>query len=109
MLCEDSRAPWMLENPVSRLSSLWRKPDHAFHPCDFAGYVEGLDAYTKKTCLWTGGGFVMPPTMRVEPSEGSRMHLMPPSEDRANLRSATPEGFARAVFLANRSAASAAA
>jgi hypothetical protein len=37
----------------------------------------------------------------VEPTLGSMIHLMPPSEDRGDLRSITPEGFARAVFLAN--------
>lgn len=95
ILCEHARAPWMLENPVGRLSTLWRKPDHLFDPCDYG------DPYTKKTCLWSGGGFVMPPTARVEPTRGSAMHLMPPTQDRANLRSATPEGFARAVFAAN--------
>jgi len=60
------------------------------------------DTYTKKTCLWTGGGFKMPEKRSVEPTEGSKMHLMPPSENRANLRSATPMGFAQAVFEANR-------
>jgi hypothetical protein len=44
----------------------------------------------------------MPPKNRVEPIEGSKMHLLPPSAERANLRSATPEGFAQAVFEANR-------
>jgi len=38
-------------------------------------------------------------------SRGSIMHLMPPSEDRADLRSVTPMGFARAVFQANHLAA----
>jgi hypothetical protein len=96
MLCENMAAPWMLENPVGRLSTAWRKPDHTFDPCDFG------DPWTKKTCLWVGGGFVMPPAARVEPTEGSKMHLMAPSSDRANLRSATPPGFARAVFASNR-------
>lgn len=95
VLCENSRAAWMLENPVSRLSTLWRAPDFTFDPCDYG------DPYTKKTCLWTGGGFVMPEKQRVEPVEGSKMHLMAPSAERANLRSATPPGFARAVFAAN--------
>ena len=31
----------------------------------------------------------------------NRIHLMPPSKDRKNLRSATPQGFANAVFNAN--------
>lgn len=94
-LCEWFDAPWMLENPVSRLASAWRKPDYNFDPCDYG------DPYTKKTCLWTGNGFVMPPKQRVEPTQGSKMHLMPPGDDRANQRSETPMGFARAVFAAN--------
>lgn len=94
-LCEFSGGMWMLENPVGRLSTAWRKPDHTFDPCDYG------DPYTKKTCLWTSANFVMPPKQYVEPTEGSAMHLMAPSADRANLRSATPMGFARAVFEAN--------
>jgi hypothetical protein len=95
-------APWMLENPVSTISSYWREPDYAFDPCDFGGYLTPTgDAYTKRTCLWTGGGFIMPQPSPVPATEGSRMHLLPPSEERANLRSATPAGFARAVFEAN--------
>ena len=87
--------PYLIENPVSTVSSYWRKPDYSFDPCDYG------DPYTKKTCLWTGNGFVMPEKARVEPTEGSKMHLMPPSAERANLRSETPMGFARAVFNAN--------
>lgn len=94
-LCENAQAPWMLENPVSRLSSCWRKPDHMFDPCDYG------DDYTKKTCLWVGNGFVMPPKQPVTPTQGSKMHRLPPSAERAAIRSATPAGFARAVFAAN--------
>lgn len=101
VLCEASGAPWMLENPVSRLSSCWRKPDFTFDPADYG------DGYTKKTCLWTGNGFVMPPKNRVEISAPSYIHKMPPGPDRANLRSATPMGFARAVFEANSNRATA--
>lgn len=101
-LCEDSGALFLIENPISTLATYWRKPDYSFNPCEYGGYLnpEG-DAYTKKTCLWTGGGFVMPEHKAVEPTEGSKMHLLPPSEDRANLRSATPLGFAEAVCIAN--------
>jgi len=95
-------APWMIENPVGLLSTRWRTPEHIFDPCDYGGYLDGPgDAYTKKTCLWTGNGFRMPPLRPVAPVEGSRIHLMPPSPDRANRRSETPMGFARAVFEAN--------
>lgn len=49
-ICEATGAPWGLENPVSVLSSHMGKPDYSFNPCDYG------DPYTKKTCLWTGGG-----------------------------------------------------
>lgn len=101
-LCNATGAPYGIENPVSTISSYWRKPDHTFDPCDFADYPGGeSDTYTKRTCLWTGGGFVLPQKRRLDPVDGSRMHLMPPSSERANLRSATTPGFARAVFEAN--------
>ncbi len=87
--------PYFIENPVSTIATYWRKPDHYFDPCDYG------DPYTKKTCLWVGNGFVMPEKTPVEPTLGSKMHYLPPSPERANLRSLTPEGFARAVFLAN--------
>jgi hypothetical protein len=99
-ICEWCECPWFLENPVGTLSTYWRKPDFHFDPCDYAGYLDNpaLEAYTKKTCLWTGGGYTMPATKPVVPILGSKMHLLPPSADRANLRSETPRGFARAVF-----------
>ena len=94
--------PWMLENPVGRLAKCWREPDVSFDPYEYGGYLdpEG-DAYTKKTCLWVGGGFVMPEPKPVYPVEGSKMHRVSPSAGRANIRSETPMGFARAVFEAN--------
>lgn len=105
-ICDDSGAPYMIENPVGTLSTYWREPDYAFDPCDYG------DPYTKRTLLWTGGGFVMPPVVKpgdmfgaptwVPPTEGSKMHKLPPGPERANLRSETPKGFARAVFNANR-------
>lgn len=102
ILLEYTGAPWMLENPIGRLSTIWRQPDHNFNPCDFGGYLEPAgDAYTKRTCLWTGGGFVMPDRRPVEPTEGSKMHRVAPGPERANIRSLTPAGFALAVYLAN--------
>ncbi len=103
-LCEDSGAPYMIENPVGSLSKYWREPDYSFHPVHYAGYSPDpkADGYSKKTCLWTGGGFVMPDRKPGEPSLGALIHRMPPSEDRADKRSATPAGFAHAVFEANR-------
>lgn len=103
-ICEESRAPYLIENPVGVLSTYWRKPDHLFDPCDYAGYLSdpSEDAYTKKTCLWTGGGFVMPEPRRVDPVLGSKMHRLSESKGRGDLRSVTPRGFAAAVFAANR-------
>lgn len=95
-IAESLNCPYLIENPIGTLSTYWRKPDFKFDPCDYG------DPYTKKTCLWTGGGFLMPEKNRVNPIEGSKMHRLPPSEDRQELRSVTPEGFARAVFQANR-------
>jgi len=93
-ICEAFGAPWMLENPVGMLSSYWRKPDYTFQPWQYG------DTYTKKTCLWTGGGFVMPAAWQRTKPAGTvaTIHLMPPSADRGDKRSVTPAGFARAVF-----------
>ena len=104
-ICEGSGAPWMLENPVSMLASYWRAPDYIFDPNDYG------DPYIKRTCLWVGAGFAMPPLIKpgdmfeeatwVEPSEGSIMHMMADSKGRAERRSITSAGFARAVYRAN--------
>jgi len=115
--------PYMIENPVSRISSQWRKPNHTFNPCDYGGYlpegdqspypavIPARDAYTKKTCLWTGNGFVMPEARPVEPEKfqdknglnysGPAFKLGGRSLRTKNIRSATPRGFAKAVFAAN--------
>lgn len=97
-----SGAPWMVENPVSVLASAFGKPDHYFHPYDYTA-IEPADNYTKKTSLWTGGGFVMPQPQRIlvlSPPD-DRIHKAPPGPERENFRSATPMGFARAVYQAN--------
>ena len=110
--------PYFIENPVSVLSTLWRKPDYSFHPYEYGGYIDPeqaehpkwpdyiapMDAYPKKTCLWTGGDFTMPDKSPVEPETGhSRQHLKlgGKSMKTKNIRSATPRGFAQAVFNAN--------
>lgn len=38
--------PYMIENPVSQISTFWRKPDHIFHPYHFTAYCKE-DNYTK--------------------------------------------------------------
>jgi hypothetical protein len=101
-ICEGSGAPWMLENPVSTISSYWRKPDYSFHPHDFTAFEPG-DNYTKKTCIWSGGGFIMPRAARarLNAAPDDRIHKAPPGPARGDFRSATPMGFARAVFESN--------
>lgn len=104
--CAWSGAPWMIENPVGVLSSMSHigKPQHYFHPWEYAGYLPDIEAEntTKKTCLWTGGGFIMPQTWPAPEPHRNDVWLAPPTDDRADIRSATPRGFARAVFDANR-------
>ena len=39
-LAEWTQAPYMIENPVSTVSSYWRIPDYTFDPCDYGGYVD---------------------------------------------------------------------
>ena len=107
--------PYLIENPVSVLSTMWRKPDHIFQPFEYGGYIpetEGkhpvwpeyiapFDAYSKKTCLWTGGGFKMPEQRPVDCEKYGKSNqwgkLGGKSQKTKNIRSATPRGFATAV------------
>lgn len=148
--------PWALENPVSVISTMWRKPDFKFHPHEYGqylpaydvhptypDYINARDAYPKKTCIWSGNGFVMPDFERVGPlgydlddsgvfiecfgdpyffktlfsENGDRLYddegkplwgysnqhkkLGGRSLKTKNIRSATPRGFANAVFEYN--------
>lgn len=78
-----------IEQPVSILSSHWRKPDQIIQPWQF-GHGE-----TKTTCLWLRGLPLLVPTNVVEGRE-ARIHKMPPSDDRAEKRSETYAGVAEA-------------
>lgn len=103
--CEATGAPYLIENPVSTISTYWRKPDHAFHPWHF-NRLDAGSSYTKKTCLWTGGGFRMPLPLVDEalPVDKNYIHYLGSNakdDSGKDLRSITPTGFARAVFLAN--------
>jgi hypothetical protein len=115
--------PYFIENPVSVLATKWRKPDYSFHPYEYGGYIADdqaehprwpeyiapRDAYKKKTCLWTGGGFVMPDKVAVD-CEGyhgngystAMMKLGGKSQRTKDIRSATPRGFAEAVYQSNK-------
>ena len=115
---ETIEVPYFIENPVSVLATKWRKPDYTFHPYEYGGYIPDsqgehprwpdyiadFDAYPKRTCLWTGGGFKMPTRYPVDVEDGysdQYKKLGGKSDKTKNIRSATPRGFARAVFEAN--------
>jgi len=115
---DDFCVPYFIENPVSVLATKWRKPDYNFHPYEYGEYLDDheavhprwpeyiadRDAYTKKTCLWTGGGFRMPtkiPTCKPTGYSTQHLKLGGKSQRTKDIRSATPRGFAKAVQEAN--------
>lgn len=79
-----------IENPVGIMSTKWRKPDQIIQPWQF-GHGE-----TKRTCLWLKGLMPLIPTNIVDGRE-QRIWKMPPSADRAKLRSKTFPGVAKAM------------
>lgn len=79
-----------IENPVSIMSTLYRKPDQIIQPWQF-GHGE-----TKATCLWLKGLSLLEATDMVDGRE-PRVHRLPPSADRWKLRSATYQGIADAM------------
>ena len=81
---------WAIENPIGIMSTHYRKPDQIIQPWQF-GHGE-----TKATCLWLNGLHKLEPTNIVEGRE-QRIWKMPPSKDRAKLRSKTYEGIAKAM------------
>jgi len=81
-----------VENPIGIMSSKYRKPDQIIQPWQF-GHGE-----TKATCLWLKNLPLLTPTNIVEGRE-QRIHKMPPSADRAKLRSITYAGIAQAMAL----------
>lgn len=79
-----------IENPIGIMSTLYRKPDQIIQPWQF-GHGE-----TKATCLWLKGLPKLTPTNIVSGRE-PRLHRLPPSPDRAKLRSKTYPGIAQAM------------
>lgn len=79
-----------IENPVSIMSTLYRKPDQIIQPWEY-GHGE-----TKATCLWLKNLPMLTPTNVVEGRE-ARIHKMPPSKDRWKKRSETYDGIANAM------------
>lgn len=79
-----------IENPISIISSMIRKPDQIIQPYMF-GHGE-----TKATCLWLKNLPRLIPTNIVEGRE-NRIWKMPPSANRWKLRSTTYKGIAEAM------------
>ena len=87
-----------IENPVSIMSTKWRKPDQIVQPYMF-GHKE-----TKATCLWLKGlpklistSDLKNETLALPENERMRLHYLPPSIDKGKLRSITFQGIADAV------------
>lgn len=95
---------YAMENPSGRLrkklkEGKWKTdiglPSLSFDPWHFG------DPYTKRTHLW-GEMNTDLPLSTVVPVEGSKMHKMSSGAEKiGGERSATPEGFAYAFFMAN--------
>lgn len=117
---------WVVENPMSRIHKLNPELGQVkckFDPCDFAGYCSNEEErennrYNKKTWLW--GKFNAPVKKRIEPfmkdspiwkrtdAKGNSISGKTfgkkrlTKQDWANIRSATPMGFAWAFYEANK-------
>jgi site-specific DNA-cytosine methylase len=99
MAFAECRAPRVaIENPVGVMSTQYRKPDQVIQPYQF-GHTE-----TKATCLWLRNLPRLRPTLNLREqtmslpvAERARIHYMPPTAERAALRSKTYAGIARAM------------
>ncbi|RFZ75563.1 hypothetical protein DS742_28280 [Lacrimispora amygdalina] len=87
-----------IENPVGIMSSVYKKPSQIVQPYEY-GHME-----QKKTCLWLKGLPLLQPTnnvydqmMELPKNKRERLHYLPPSPERAKLRSKTFPGIAKAM------------
>jgi len=97
---------WCLENPAGRLRWFLGDPTTIIQPHHFAGYAEDPETqrYTKMTLLW--GDFSLPERRNAEPirvcAQGSWVQKLGGKSDKTKrLRSMTPEGLAKAFYVAN--------
>ena len=77
-----------IENPIGIMSTIWRKPDQIIQPWQF-GHDE-----TKATCLWLKNLPLLKPTNIIN-GRNHNIWRMPPSKDRAKIRSKTFPGIAK--------------
>ena len=104
---------WALENPVGRIARLVPElgsPLLRFNPCDYAGFADcpASEAFTKRTCIWGSFNPNLPaaPVAPVYYTKGNKRgswqwaNLGGKSERTKELRSMTPQGFARSFAAA---------
>ena len=93
-----------MENPVGKLRKWIGPPLYRFQPHWFAGLSDEplTEAYTKRTCLW-GWFNTNLPRHDVDPVHGSMLWRKygGKSERTKEMRSMTPQGFARSFYAAN--------
>ncbi len=85
-----------IENPIGRLSTLWRKPEQTIQPWQFWGGQEGAGE-VKATCLWLKG---LPKLIATTPNETGRhpaCWLESPGPRRKSNRARTYAGIAAAM------------
>lgn len=91
-----------IENPIGVISSQFRKPDQIIQPWQFG------DNASKATCLWLKNLPLLKPTNEYPPriingkkrwgnQTDSGQNKLPPSKNRAMLRSKTYPGIAQAI------------
>jgi len=90
---------------IAKLAELRARQDFENFTEEEIDLTRTTNAYTKATCLW--GDFKMPTPKPIEPvrvcSQGSWLMLLGGKGSRTkHLRSATPAGFARAFYEANK-------
>ena len=121
---------WYIENPRGALNKMWRRADMEMHPYEYGGhlprydthpnypeYIPPRDAYKKRTCIWHSDSFRVPEKRIVIPvsvvcnSKVKGTKEYSPAFAKLgggggrrtkDIRSATPRGWARAVYLSNR-------
>jgi hypothetical protein len=79
-----------IENPIGKISSVYRKPDQVIQPWEH-GHGE-----TKSTCLWLKGLPKLKPSNIVS-GRSNRIHWMGESKKRSRLRSLTYTGIAKCM------------
>ena len=110
--------PSIVENPVSVLATTWKKPTGYVHPWNFSAllprddvhpefpeYYPPQDRYNKKTGLWCSNGARMPVVTDTDGPIGevNPCHKMLGGKSARTkyIRSLTPRGMSRAIYLSN--------